>query len=85
MMENNKNIDEIEFMDIVVEIPKNTAYMTITATTYEDGEPVKVSGKFGPADIRECVQNFEATIAGEYPKFVITDEGEKWLDWRDDE
>ena len=70
---------DMEFVDAVFSIPKNAVKITIDVQTYEDGVLQNVCGEFLPADIREAVNLFEATVAGDYPKYVLTDEGRRLI------
>ena len=72
-------IDEMEFVDAVISIPKNTISITIDAKTYEDGVIHNVGAEFDASDIREMINLFEKTEAGEYPKYVFTEKGKQIL------
>lgn len=74
------DIDNIEFVDAVFQIPKNAVKVEFTIKTYEDGTLQTVKGTFDPADVREAINQFEQTILGEYPKYVITEKGKEWLE-----
>ena len=79
-MENNKNIDEIEFVDAVFPIPKNAVEIPMDVKVYEDGNLQELGADFDMQDIKKSIDLFDQTVAGDYPKLVITEEGKKWLD-----
>ena len=79
-MENNKNIDEIEFVDAVLPIPKNAVEIHMDVNIFEDGRLQELGADFDMQDIRDSIDRFEKTVAGEYPKYCIAEEGLKWLE-----
>lgn len=74
------SIEDIEFQDAVFAIPKNAVKLVWWIETYEENGIEKVGATFGPVDIREAFKTFEDTIAGEYPRFVLTEEGRKYAE-----
>ena len=74
------DIDNIEFVDAVFQIPKNAVKVEFTIETYEQGEMHTVKGIFDPADVREAINLFGQTVDGDYPKYVVTEEGKEWLE-----
>ena len=72
--------DDIEFQDAVVSIPKNAIWVTLNIKTIENGEVKSIQGDFDPPAIREAFQKFDDTVSGEYPKYVITEEGRKYVE-----
>lgn len=79
-MENNKNIDEIEFVDAVLSIPKNAVEIHMDVKVYEDGKLQQLGADFDMQDIRDSIDRFEKTIDGEYSTYRITEDGMKWLE-----
>lgn len=73
-------LEDIELQDAVVSIPKNAIKLVWVIETYEENGIEKVEATFGPVDIREAFQKFDDTVIGEYPKYVITEEGRKYLE-----
>ena len=74
------SIDDIEFVDAVFSIPKNCVHIMLTAETFENGEAHTVKAEFSQSDVRDAINLFEATSAGDYPQYVITDKGREWLE-----
>lgn len=74
-----KTIDEVEFKDAVIAIPKNTVKLEIIATIYEDGELHEVGGTYDMQEVQHLFQLFWDTIEGDYPKFELTDKGKAYL------
>ena len=73
------SIDDIMFVDAVLRIPQNAVKINFTVETYERGEMITVEGVFGPTDIRDAINLFDQTVAGEYPLYVVTENGLKFL------
>lgn len=76
-------IDDIEFVDAVISIPKNAVKLTIEVVTYEDGELHTAEGKYGLEGIREAINLFQKTIDGDYPVYGLTDKAKELLGWMD--
>ena len=74
------DINDIEFVDAVFPIPKNCVHIMLEAETFEDGKAHTVKAEFSPSDVRDAINLFEATVEGDYPKYVITEEGKEWLE-----
>ena len=74
------DIDNIEFVDAVFPIPKNCVHIMLEAETFEDGKAHTVKAEFSPSDVRDAINLFEATVEGDYPKYVITEKGKEWLE-----
>ena len=72
-------IDEMEFVDAVISIPKNAISITLDVKTYENGVIQNVGAEFDASDIREMINLFEKTEVGEYPKYVFTEKGKQLL------
>ena len=68
-------IKDIEFVDAVISIPKNCVHIMLTAETFENGEAYTVKGEFSPSDVRDAINRFEATLAGDYPEYDLIEEG----------
>ena len=76
--EENKNevtIDDIEFQDAVISIPANAIYIKQEVHTCENGKIIALESTYSPKDIREMFDLFEQTIAGDYPKYILTEKG----------
>ena len=74
------DINDIEFVDAVFQIPKNCVHIMLEAETFENGEVHTVKAEFSPSDVRDAINLFQATEAGDYPLYVITDKGREWLE-----
>ena len=72
--------DNMKFVDTVISIPKNTVSITLQAKVYENGELKDIIAEFDLEDIREMIDLFEQTIAGTYPKYVLTDIGKQMVE-----
>lgn len=83
-------IEDIEFADAVISIPKNAVFIQLRVKSFELGELVETEATLDMQDIRDAFDRFEATIAGAYPKYTLTEKGmrsleENWEDYRDDD
>lgn len=76
-MNSSKTIDDFEFEDAVMTLPKNAIEVVYKVKVYEDGEIHELEGTYGVNDIREAFQLFNETVSGNYPKFVLS---EKYLE-----
>ena len=74
------SIDDIEFVDAVLSIPKNAVKIEFNIETYEQGEMHTVKGTYDPTDIRDAINLFDQTVAGEYPLYVATEKGLEFLE-----
>ena len=75
-----KDINDIQFEDIVITIPKNTIAMTIGVDVYEDGDIQKFCSEYNLSEINECRDVLEKYIEGELPKYKITEKGLAYLE-----
>lgn len=66
---------DIETVDAVLQIPKNAVELKITAKIYENDALFEAESKYDLTEIKEAVDLFEQTIAGEYPRFCLTEKG----------
>jgi hypothetical protein len=71
---------DIETVDAVLQIPKNAVELKITAKIYENDALFEAESKFDLSEIKEAVDLFEQTMAGEYPRFALTEEGRKYAE-----
>lgn len=82
-MEEAKEI-ELDEINIIVKIPKDTARITIHAVVLDDdGSPLGVSKTLNPEDIRQARQDFLDNVedGDDYDAlFVLTDAGREWLE-----
>ena len=69
------SIEDIEFEDAVIPIPKNAVSIKLEVKTYEDGEIHTVCADLEMSDIREMFRTFEETVAGDYPLYTATEQG----------
>lgn len=76
-------IDDIEFVDAVIDIPKNAVKITVTAEIYENGEMHIAEGYLGPADIRDAINLFQDTVDGDYPVYGLSEKAKEQLGWMD--
>ena len=74
------SIEDIEFEDAVIRIPKNAVTVTIEVQTYENGEMQTVSAKLCPSEIREAFRTFEETMSGDYPLYALTENGRHFIE-----
>ena len=49
--------------------------LKITAKIYENDALFDAESKFDLSEIKEAVDLFEQTMAGEYPRFALTEKG----------
>lgn len=75
-----KTVDDITFVDAVFGIPENAVEVVLNVKSYENGEIVNTTGTYDFKAVREAIDRFWKTVEGDYPKFIITDEGRAWLD-----
>lgn len=73
-------IEDIEFEDAVIRIPKNAVKVTVEIETYETEGVQTVRAQFLPSDIAAMFDLFEQTVNGDYPRYVLTEEGQRYLD-----
>lgn len=74
------DIDEMEWKDAVFSIPKETAYAELKVKIMENGELVTLARKMSPSEINNAFKLFDDTVNGDYPFYVLTEEGEKYLE-----
>ena len=74
-MINNIDINNIEWEDIIVAIPKNTVHMIIQTSVFNNGKIVKYQGEYDVNDINNCKNTLEAYINDDLPLYVLTEEG----------
>lgn len=75
----DKTVDDYQFEDIIIPIPKNTVQLVITTTVYENDEISKLKGTYDISDIIQCKKTFEDCLNGEYPTYRITEMGKEFL------
>lgn len=80
MEEKEIAIDDIDFVDAVFAIPENAVEVLIKVKSYESGKLIGSEVTYNLKEIKKAVDLFQQTIEGEYPKYVITEEGKKWLE-----
>lgn len=73
------DINDVEYIDVVVSIPANAVKMEILVDFYENGEINQACGEYDFDDIRECEEILEKYISGDLPKYVITEKGHDYL------
>ena len=74
------DISDIKFVDSVIRIPENSIRITLSVETIENGKTYTVKGELNPSDVREAINLFSATLEGDYPVYVLTEEGEEYVD-----
>ena len=74
-MTNNIDVNNIEWEDIVVAIPKNTVHMIIQTSVFNNRKIVKYQGEYDVNDINNCKNTLEAYINDDLPLYVPTEEG----------
>ena len=80
MEEKEITMDDNDFVDAVFAIPENAVEVLIKVKSYESGKLIESEGAYDLKEIKKAVDLFQQTIEGEYPKYVITEEGKKWLE-----
>lgn len=73
----------LEEMNVIMRIPENAAAITVEAMVIEEEKAVWVKKRMGLKDITKARQDFLANVedGDDYDtKFVITEEGRKWLE-----
>lgn len=73
------DINDVEFKDAVIAIPKNTIELEINATVYQDGKLQVINGIYNLQEVQHLFQLFLDTIEGDYPKFELTEKGKAYL------
>lgn len=76
----NAEIAVFDYVDAVFAIPENAVEIVISVKLYENGRVISTEGTYDLKAIREAINLFQQTCEGEYPKYVITEEGKKWLE-----
>lgn len=74
---------ELEEINVILKIPKNTTKLKITTTILHEGEEQKVKKKLNQEDIIEARRDFLDNVEdGDHydDLFVITDEGKRYLE-----
>lgn len=79
-MIDNTDINNIEWEDIVVTIPKNTVHMIIQTSVFDNDKIVKYQGDYNVDDINDCKNTLEKYINGDLPLYVITEKGREMLE-----
>ena len=72
------DIENIQFEDAVIQIPRNTVSLKIEAETYENGEIVKLSANLDFQEVRDALDTFQQTMSGDYPTFRLTESGKAY-------
>ena len=75
-MDNTKEIYEGEYDNIVISIPTNTIEVNITVTVFDNSEITQYHAIYDNNTLYEMKQEYEEN----YCKYVITEEGMKYLD-----
>lgn len=73
------DMNDVEFKDAVIAIPKNTIELEINATVYQDGKLQVINSIYNLQEIQHLFQLFLDTIEGDYPKYVLTEKGQAYL------
>ena len=68
------------YKDIIMSIPTNTIEMTVKVKLYEDGEIVDAEQAFDLNEIKDAEDLFEQCCDGEYPRYTLTEKGEKYVE-----
>lgn len=68
------------YKDIIMSIPTNTIEMTIKFKMYGDGEMFYAKQVFDLNDIKDAEDLFEQCCDGEYPRYTLTEKGEKYVE-----
>lgn len=74
---------ELEEINVILKIPKNTTKLKITATILHEGHEQKVKKKLNQEDIIEARHDFLDNVEdGDHydDLFVITEDGKKYLE-----
>ena len=68
------------YKDIIMSIPTNTIEMTVKLKMYENGEMFYAKQVFDLEDIKHAEDLFEQCCDGEYPRYTLTEKGEKYVE-----
>lgn len=75
-------LDEDNFINIVISIPRRTVHLDVLCEVYDDGNLVKVGTDYPLEDIQECRNDY--LLIDPYDnslnRYVLTEEGLKYLE-----
>ena len=66
-------IEDIEFEDAILSIPKNSVEIEFKAKIFENGEIHTLSGIYDLENIQEAKRLFDKCCEGEYPIYVTSE------------
>ena len=78
-----KNIDDINFHHIIIEIPEDTVKLVVNAKILDGDELVTVKGSYTANEIFKARKDFLDNVedGDDYDAvYVLTDEGRAWLE-----
>lgn len=68
------------YKDIIMSIPTNTIEMTVKLKMYENSEMFYAKQIFDLEDIKHAEDLFEQCCEGEYPTYILTEKGERYVE-----
>lgn len=68
----------------ILDIPENCVELTLVCKVYLDGKLQSVQRTLVMKEIQEAVRKADGYI-DEDDRFYLTEKGEDWLDWRDEQ
>jgi hypothetical protein len=80
-MTNDIDINNFEWQDIVITIPKNTVHIIADISVFDNGKIVKCQGEYNVNDINDCKNTLEKYIDGDLPLYVLTDKEKELLEY----
>lgn len=82
---NNLESIEIQSARAMIEVPENCVELTMSCTVYLDGKLQVVQRTLVMKEIQEAVRKAEEGYIDEDDRFYLTEKGEDWLNWRDEQ
>lgn len=82
--------EEIELASerAIIDVPENCVKIRLVCTVFLDGEKQElqtVERTLSMSEIKEAVRKADEGYIDEEDKFYLTEKGEDWLDWRDEQ
>ena len=79
-MDKNRDCIELEEVRSIIGIPENSVEIEMNIKVFEDSELIEVTKTLNLQEIREAIKKAEDGYIGEDGKFVITEEGQRFLE-----
>ena len=71
--------EDMNFVDAVIGIPENSVAITVKVTVFENGKLQELEIEYDAEEIREAINLFDETIAGNYPRYELTEKGREMI------